>query len=89
MGKGERGMGIGREKIMWVRKGWRGNGKGRGGKGGKGRVGDTTCLLLPTGFCLKYHPGWYITVLMSFDMPYTLYTDNGLCRILHQRKQQT
>ena len=29
----------------------------RGRERGKGRVGETSCLTSPTGFCLKYHPG--------------------------------
>ena len=31
-------------------------GERKGGGEGKGRVGETTCLTSPTGFCLKYHP---------------------------------
>jgi len=31
---------------------------------------------------------WYITVLMSFDMPHTLFTDNGLWRIFHQKNSK-
>ena len=43
--------------LPLVRKGYSGNGKGEGRERGKGRVGETTCLTSPTGFCLKYHPG--------------------------------
>jgi len=36
-------------------------GEWKGGGEGKGRVGGPPALLPPTGFRLKYHPGYYHT----------------------------
>ena len=37
------------------------------GRGGKGKGGETTCLIPPIGFCLKYHPVDGATLFSKLD----------------------